>query len=39
MGNLTPKQEAFCHSYVRLGDQAAANREAYNAENMADTTV
>ncbi len=39
MGNLTPKQEGFCQSYVRLGDQAAAYREAYNAENMADTTV
>lgn len=36
---LTPKQEAFCQAYVRLGDKSAAYREAYDTSKMAPETV
>ncbi|MBS4043433.1 MAG: terminase small subunit [Chitinophagaceae bacterium] len=36
---LTPKQEAFCQAYVRLGNKTAAYREAYSTENMKPETI
>jgi phage terminase small subunit len=35
----TPKQEAFCQAYVRLGNMTDAYREAYNASKMQQNTV
>ena len=37
--NLTPKQEAFCQAIVAGANQAAAYRIAYDAENMAQSTI
>lgn len=37
--NLTPKQEAFCQAYVKLGDKSAAYREAYDTSTMKPETV
>jgi len=40
MANLTPKQEAFVQAYLTNGgNQRAAYRTAYNAENMSDAVV
>lgn len=36
---MTPKQEAFCRAYLEKGNATEAYRLAYNAENMAQTTV
>jgi len=36
---LTPKQEAFCQAYIRLGDKSAAYREVYSVDNMKPATV
>lgn len=36
---LTPKQEAFCQAFLKLGDKSAAYRSAYNALNMKPETV
>lgn len=36
---LTPKQDAFAMAYVETGCAAEAYRHAYNAENMAETTI
>lgn len=36
---LTPKQEAFCQAYIRLGDKSAAFREAYSTSNMKSETI
>jgi len=37
--NLTPKQEAFCHAYMRLGSVSDAYREAFNAEGMKASSI
>lgn len=39
MSGLTAKQDAFVQAYLRTGNQRAAYREAYNAENMSDAVV
>lgn len=36
---LTPKQEAFCLTYIETGNASEAYRQAYNAENMKPETV
>ncbi len=36
---MTPKQEAFCLSYIELGNASAAYRRAYDADLMKDTTI
>ncbi len=36
---LTQKQEAFCRAVIELGDQSAAYRHAYDAENMSDEAI
>jgi phage terminase small subunit len=36
---LTPKQESFVQAYHRLGNQRAAYKEAYDAENMSDPVI
>lgn len=36
---LTPKQEAFAHYYVELGNASEAYRRAYNASNMSVQVV
>lgn len=33
------KEEDFCQAYVRTGHQIDSYKEAYNAENMKDTTI
>ena len=37
--NLTPKQEAFCHAYMKLGSVADAYREAFSAEGMKSASI
>ena len=37
--NLTPKQEAFCHAYMKLGSVADAYREAFSAEGMKASSI
>jgi phage terminase small subunit len=36
---LTPKQEKFCHEFIKTGNQSDAYRAAYNSENMLPTTI
>ena len=36
---LTPKQEKFCIEYVKTSNKSEAYRQAYNTENMKDTTI
>jgi phage terminase small subunit len=36
---LTPKREAFCLAYLRLGNASEAYRQSYSAGNMADRTI
>lgn len=36
---LTIKQEAFCLTYIELGNASAAYRSAYNASRMKPTTI
>lgn len=36
---LTPKQEAFCYSYMQTGNASGAYRAAYNAEKMKPESV
>jgi phage terminase small subunit len=36
---LTAKQEAFCLAFIRLNDQSAAYREAYDCSKMKSKTV
>ncbi len=36
---LTPKQEAFCLSYLKTGNASEAYRQAYSAKNMKAATV
>ena len=36
---LTPKQDAFCHAYLKLGSVSDAYREAYNCEGMKDASI
>lgn len=36
---LTPKQEAFCHAYIKLGDSTKAYREVYAPKTTKDATV
>lgn len=36
---LTPKQEAFCLSYLKTGNASEAYRQAYSAENMKPESV
>ena len=38
-GRLTPKQEAFCQTYIETGNASEAYRQAYDAENMKPETV
>lgn len=35
----TPKQEAFCQAYVRLGSMTEAYKEAYNCTNAKQRTI
>ena len=37
--NLTPKQEAFCHAYMKLGSVSDAYREAFNADGMKASSI
>lgn len=37
--NLTIKQEAFCQSYILLGDKSAAYRAAYSTSNMKPESI
>lgn len=37
--NLTPKQEAFCQSYIETGNASEAYRNAYDAQNMRPATI
>jgi len=39
MIKLTPKREAFCQAMVKLKNQSAAYRKAFNAENMTAKSV
>lgn len=36
---LTPKQEKFCHAYLKTGNASEAYRLAYNAENMKPESI
>lgn len=36
---LTPKQEAACRVFIKLGDMSAAYRSAYNAKKMKPATI
>ena len=36
---LTPKQDAFCHAYIKLGSVSDAYRESYNCEGMKDASI
>ncbi len=36
---LTPKQEKFCQVFIETGNASEAYRQAYNAENMKDSTI
>ena len=36
---LTAKQEAFCLAFIRLNDQSAAYREAYDCSKMKPETI
>jgi phage terminase small subunit len=38
-GDLTPKQEAFCHAYVETSNASEAYRRAYDCSNMKDETI
>ena len=38
-GNRTPKQEAFCLSYIETGNASKAYRQAYDAENMSENAI
>jgi len=35
----TPKQEKFCQVFIETGNASEAYRQAYNAENMKDSTI
>ena len=37
--NLTPKQEAFCHAYMKLGSVSDAYREAFNSDGMKASSI
>lgn len=37
--SLTPKQERFVNEWVKTGNKSEAYRIAYDAENMADSTI
>jgi len=39
MANLTPKQEAFCLSYLETGNASEAYRRSYDAKNMKPDTI
>jgi phage terminase small subunit len=39
MANLTPKQEAFCLSYIETGNASEAYRRAYDAKNMGGPSI
>jgi len=39
MGNLTPKQDAFCLAYMETGNASEAYRRSYNAGGMKPETV
>lgn len=39
MAGLTIKQEAFCQSYVELGDASEAYRKAYDADKMKPESI
>lgn len=36
---LTPKQERFVQAYIETGNATEAYRQAYDAENMKDSTI
>lgn len=36
---LTPKQEAFCHAYIELGDASEAYRSCYNIGDMKKESI
>ena len=36
---LTPKQDAFCHAYIKLGSVSDAYRESYNCDGMKDSSI
>ena len=36
---LTPKQENFCQAFIETGNASEAYRQAYNSENMKETSV
>ena len=36
---LTPKQEAFCHEYIKTGNASEAYRRAYNTKKMKSRTI
>jgi len=38
-GNLTPKQEKFCHVYMETGNASEAYRKSYNCEKMKPESV
>ncbi len=38
-GALTPKQEAFCQSYIETGNASEAYRRSYNAANMKPESI
>ena len=37
--NLTPKQEQFCHEYLKTGNASEAYRAAYNTSKMKENTI
>ncbi|MEG9489616.1 terminase small subunit [Mannheimia indoligenes] len=39
MTELTPKQEAFCLTYIETGNASEAYRQAYEAEGMKPETI
>ncbi len=39
MKPLTPKQEKFCHAYLKTSNASEAYRQAYNAKNMKPNTI
>lgn len=39
MGDLTPKQEAFCLAFIETGNASEAYRSAYNATRMKPESV
>lgn len=39
MAGLTPKQEAFCQSYIETGNQSEAYRLSYDADKMKPESI